>query len=224
MIQKDSGKSSTRLYRAKKSGDILLKDKGTKVAKENVAQFINDYFINIGNFKLPDPGPGPSDSVSSINTEAEMEGIPSLPVMNAVNKEEVLKIVKEINVSKSSGLEDIGSFVVKEAFTVLIAEVTYMYNLSISSAHFPDAWKQVTIIPLPKTGNLTMVKNYGPISLLPLPGKILEKLIHHQLSNFLEVDFLLDNNQHGFRKQHSTIHSVAQLTDYVSKKMDYLPS
>ena len=65
-----------------------------------------------------------------------------------------------------------------------------------------------------------MVQNYRPISLLPLPGKILEKLIHHQLSDYLELGTLLTDKQHGFRSNHSTIHSVAQLSNYISKKMD----
>ena len=95
-----------------------------------------------------------------------------------------------------------------------------MLNLSIRTSTFPDAWKRATVIPIPKTGNLTMVQNYRPISLLPLPGKILEKLVHHQLSSFLEEGLLLDQNQHGFRKKHSTVHSIAQLTNYIGKKMD----
>ena len=133
---------------------------------------------------------------------------------------EVFNVVKEINVAKSSGLEDISSFIIKEAFKLLIKEVTYMFNLSIRSSKFPRAWKRATITPIPKAGNLTLVQNYRPISLLPLPGKILEKLVHHQLSYFLESCSLLEENQHGFRKDHSTIHSVAQLVNYVSKKMD----
>ena len=74
------------------------------------------------------------------------------------------------------------------------------------------------VVPNPKSGNLTLVKNYRPISLLPIPGEILEKLIHHQLSAYLEA--LLTDKQHGFRKSHSTIHSVAQLTNYISSKQD----
>ena len=56
--------------------------------------------------------------------------------------------------------------------------------------------------------------------LLPLPGKILEKLVHQQLSHFLETGSILADAQHGFRKNHSTIHSTAQLTNFVNKKMD----
>ena len=67
-----------------------------------------------------------------------------------------------------------------------------MYNLSFCTSKFHNAWKQATFTPILKAGNLTMVQNYRPISLLPLPGEILEKLIKHQPSFFLKVYSLLD--------------------------------
>ena len=95
-----------------------------------------------------------------------------------------------------------------------------MFNISVESSVFPSAWKDALVIPIPKTGNLSQVKNYRPISLLPLPGKLLEKLVHNQISTFLETNNVLVNEQHGFRKEHSTIHSVAQLVKYISTKSD----
>ena len=95
-----------------------------------------------------------------------------------------------------------------------------MMNLTVRSSTFPAAWKEALIIPIPKTGNLTQVKNYRPISLLPLPGKIAEKLMHKQLVEYIESNSLLSEYQHGFRKQHSCVHSVAQFTSYVDEKMD----
>ena len=98
---------------------------------------------------------------------------------------EVYKIVKSINVCKSSGLTNISSFVLKEVFLILIEQVTYMFKLAISSPIFPSDWKKALVIPIPKTRNLTKVQNYRPIFLLPLPGKLLEKLVHSQLSEYL---------------------------------------
>ena len=133
---------------------------------------------------------------------------------------EVLKIIRSINISKSSGLTDISSFVIKEAFLVCICQITHLFNLSLSTSTFPVAWKKALVIPIPKTGDLTKVQNYRPISLLPLPGKILEKLVHKQLSMYFETNYILFKWQHGFREGHSTMHSVVQLTNYISAKID----
>ena len=44
--------------------------------------------------------------------------------------------------------------------------------------------------------------------------------MHKQLSSYLEDGGHLNEVQHGFRKSHSTMHSVAQLTSYINTKMD----
>ena len=215
--------------------DILLKNNGVKLGRSEVASHINDYFINVGNLSrplAPTNSPGP-DMLNNSPTPPLSAGVSSTPSPDTsddacsvtelcpvqLTETEVFKAIKEINISKSSGLDNISSFALKEAFTYLTPEVTYMFNLSLSTSTFPLAWKKATVIPIPKSGDLTQVKNYRPISLLPLPGKILERLVHTQLSGFLE-DELLAPEQHGFRKKHSTIHSAAQLITYINSKMD----
>ena len=90
-----------------------------------------------------------------------------------------------------ASINNLSSFVIKEAFLTLIKQVTYLFNQTISTSIFPKAWKEALVIPIPKAGNLTQVGNYRPISLLPLPGKLLEKLIHNQLIDHLDdIQFL----------------------------------
>ena len=191
--------------------DILLKKDGEKVEKKEVAQHINDFFINIGKVG------GQGISLARDNPQGKVE---EGWTIGKFTVEEVLKVLKVINVSKSSALHFISSFIIKEAFTILSPQVTYMMNLSIKTSSFPTAWKEALVIPIPKGGDLTQVQSYRPISLLPLPGKILEKLVHKQLENHVESNSLLADSQHGFRKCHSTIHSVEQLTNYIEKKMN----
>ena len=83
-------------------------------------------------------------------------------------------------------------------------------NLSFSTGIFPNSWKIAQITPLPKEGDLTCCNNYRPISLLPLPGKIAEKVVHNRLSYYLENNNILNKKQGGFRKNNSTINSVSE--------------
>ena len=203
--------------------DIMLKDGTRELDRSEVAHFINDYFINVGNVstdKSSDPSPPlimMGDSLASDHTSDYEHETHS---MNELRELEVHRVIKSINTSKSSGLDNISSTVIKRAFETLTPQVTFMFNLSIPGAQFPDIWKRALVVPIPKQGNLTKVQNYRPISLLPLPGKILEKLVHHQLSDYLETEMLLAGEQHGFRRNHSTIHSIEQVTSFINKKMD----
>ena len=175
--------------------EIMLKDKGDKLDRGEVAHYINDYFINVGKIASCGTSADKSTGYDANQTQFSwpQEGL-------EVGENEVLKLVKDINISKFSGLDNISSFIIKESFTVLITQVTYMYNLSLSASKFPTAWKEALVIPIPKSGNLTQVRNYRPISLLPLPGKLLEKLVHKQLSEHLEENSLITKFQHGFLK------------------------
>ena len=208
--------------------DILLKNNGSKISKDEVAGYINDYFINVGSVGVP------KSTNNSNNTESgetggddvtdgiahEGDDCPKLNKFGEICRVNVSRVVKDINISKSSGLNNVSSFIIKEAFLAIIPEITHMFNLSLGQSVFPAEWKKATIVPIPKSGDLTLVKNYRPISLLPLPGKILEKLVHSQLSDHIESNSLLTDVQHGFRKGHSTVHSVAQFTNYINIKSD----
>ena len=160
--------------------DILLKNAGNKLGREEVAGFINSYFINVGKIDpqpdvINDPAPSPTSPPEPPEPKdsSEPEVKHELVAIEVFTETEVFRVVKEINVSKSSGLEHFSSFIVKELFGALIPEVTHMYNLSIKKSIFPAAWKSALVVPIPKAGDLTNVKNYRPILLLPLPGKFL---------------------------------------------------
>ena len=203
--------------KSKTNSDILLKDGNARLDREEVATFINDYFINVGKLST-NKDTLTSPPVRQVPQEVMEESTPCS--MTEVSESEVYRVIRSINTSKSSGLEHISSYAIKIAFETLKPEVTFMYNLSINTAQFRNSWKKALVVPIPKKGNLTKVQSFRPISLLPLPGKIMEKLVHHQVVHHLEDNSLLAKEQHGFRKAHSTVHAIAQLTDHVNKKFD----
>ena len=126
---------------------------------------------------------------------------------------EVLKFCNEIENLKASGMDMISSKICKDAFIVLGNQLTYLFNCSLNTAVFPEKWKVAKVIPLFKGGDREEVGNYRPVSLLPLPGKILEKIVHKRITNFWEDNKFLSKDQGGFRKGFSTVATVADLTD-----------
>ena len=57
-------------------------------------------------------------------------------------------------------------------------------------------------------------ENYRPISLLSNVDKILEKLVHKRMMQFLEKNKILRDRQFRFRKKHSTVHGLVTLTKH----------
>ena len=95
-----------------------------------------------------------------------------------------------------------------------------LYNKCLNRNIFPDKWKQATVTPLKKEGFANNVSGLRPISILPLPGKIFEKLIHLQLYSYINRKQLLSEFQGGFRPNYSTNSTIAQFTDYVYSNLN----
>ena len=79
------------------------------------------------------------------------------------------------------------------------------YALNLLLSHWPFSrtalvlvhFQIYCIIPVHKKGDKQIVHNYRPIPLLPIFGKILEKLFN-SIMDFLEEKNLLNSNQSGF--------------------------
>ena len=124
------------------------------------------------------------------------------------------------NTHKASAIPYINARIIKDAKLAIPDEFSFLFNLSLTQAKFPSKWKQALVTPLPKPGDKANVTNYRPISKIPLPGKVLERIIHTHISSYLEENNLLNDQQGGFRKGHSTISTVADFADDLFHNMD----
>src|SRR5271170_7212650 len=83
-------------------------------------------------------------------------------------------------------------------------------NKSRETGEVPRAWKRGKIILLPKPGrDLKDFKNWRPICLTSVLGKILERLINRRLMWHLEASGYFLEQQHGFRWNRSTQDALA---------------
>ena len=189
-----------------KGGKIWLKKEtnGEEVPVKETADYINNFFTNIG----PELAKQHSEPWAYFGNTIQ-DDIPEI----VATQEEVAGLCRDINTMKSSGLERLSSRICKDAFVVLTEELTHIFNCSLSSATFPVTWKSATVVPLYKGGDKNEVGNYRPVSLLPIPGKLLERIVHNRIYNFFDIHEFLSEHQGGFRKGHSTVATIADLTD-----------
>ena len=124
--------------------------------------------------------------------------------------DEVSKLVKDINITKASALDKLSSRLIIDALLCLNEQFTYLMNTSFAQGTFPSQWKMATIISLPKNGDTSLPNNVRPISLLPIPHKIIERIMYNRLIEHLDINHILAENQGGFRKNNSTINSVSK--------------
>ena len=90
--------------------------------------------------------------------------------------------------------------------------IVHLFNLVCLQASYPDEWKIATVVPLPKIPNANKPGELRPISLYPMPGKILEHFIHNTVQVYLKDNNLISKFQNGFRKNHSTQQTIFKYT------------
>ncbi|XP_043506295.1 uncharacterized protein LOC122526809 [Frieseomelitta varia] len=82
--------------------------------------------------------------------------------------------------------------------------------------YFPSSWKVAKIIPVPKPGKPgSDISSYRPISLLDIFGKILEKIIQHQIQKHIQKLSIIIPQQFDFRSEHSAIHQLQRVTEHI---------
>ena len=110
------------------------------------------------------------------------------------------KIIKELNPNKAHGQDNISIKMIQMCGESIITPLMLIIESSINSGQFPDSWKLGNVIPVHKKESKNVVKNYRPISLLPIFGKHSEKVIYNNLFEYLHTNNFLFEHQSGFRK------------------------
>ena len=87
-----------------------------------------------------------------------------------------------------------------------------IFDKCLSEGVFPNAWKFANVQPIHKKDSRQIKSNYRPISLLPVCGKILEKIVFDDLYAFLNNNNLISSDQSGFRPGDSTINQLISIT------------
>ena len=93
----------------------------------------------------------------------------------------------------------------------------------INSRIFPNIWKKSNVVPVHKKGDKQVVDNYRPVSLLPIFGKILERLIFNSLFEFLHENNLLNENHLGFRPSDSCEYQFLSIVHDIYAYFDCKP-
>ena len=93
-------------------------------------------------------------------------------------------------------------------------------NILLTSTYYPDQWKLANVTPIFKKGDKQLIKNYRPISLLPICSKIFEKMISKNLYSYLNANNLLTKNQSGFRPGDSTTNQLLYLVNEIHQAFE----
>ena len=184
-------------------------------SKHNIVNQFNTYFVNVGK-KLQNSISNSTQSYESFISYNSPASFFIRPITN----NEIIDISSFIKPGKASGPDEISPRVVKESIYCIVQPLCNIYNLSFTTGIVPNKLKIAKIVPLFKKKNPEYIENYRPVALISIFAKLLEKLMHNRLYDFLTIHNILIPVQFGFRKKYSTSLSVINFSDYILQELD----
>ena len=182
-----------------------------------MANKFNEYFVNIGK-NLAENIPRSEGNIEKYVIE-NLSNVFSMMV-EPTDSNEIINLIKGFSNNKAAGYDDILVRIIKSVSYSIATPLVSLFNLSFETGVFPDQLKIAKVIPLFKSGDRRIINNYRPISVLPVFSKIIEKLMHKRLKNFLDKNDILTCCQFGFRRGHSTELAIINMIDKVTEALD----
>ena len=128
------------------------------------------------------------------------------------DSQEITEIISDLKNGKSS---DIPIHVIKRSSTIIAPYLAEYFNYCMLDGYFPCELKTGRISPIYKKEDEQLLENYRPVSTLPVFGKIFEKIIYSRLYSFLISKGIINENQFGFRKGHSTSNALNYSVEHI---------
>ena len=100
-----------------------------------------------------------------------------------------------------------------------IFTLNFIFISCLETGQFPSDWEKANV-PVFKKGDQQLLKNYRPISLLPIIGNIFERFLYNQMFEFLIRNDLISQNQSGFKPSNSCINQLLAITHEIYKSFD----
>ena len=95
-----------------------------------------------------------------------------------------------------------------------------IFQSCIKQRKFPTEWKKANVVPVHKKGDKQILKNCRPVSLLPICGKIFERLIYNNLFEYFIENDLISQNQSGFKPGDSCINQLISIIHEIYQSFD----
>ena len=135
-----------------------------------------------------------------------------------VDKEDILKEIKNLKTNKTKQNTDIPTNLIKEILDVFADFIYENLNDSISQSLFPSVLKLVNITRVPKKVSKSKKDHYLPIWVLPNISKIYERFFFKEVSEYFEQ--FLSKYQFEFRKDFSAQYSLMPMLEKWKSAVD----
>ena len=150
--------------------------------------------------------------LNDVNTQSNVNfDINDIPLEgnNTLNKDfslsEIDKLINKLKNNKSCGIDNIINEFIKYSPSDYKQLLVKLFNLILKTGIIPASWSISFISPIYKNkGSKSDPDNYRGISIISCLGKLFSSAINERLSEFVEINKIIGEEQAGFRAGYST--------------------
>ena len=135
--------------------------------------------------------------------------------LDDIDPAKVLTIIRSLDLNKAHGCDNLSISMRKICDAAIVNPLCLIYKKCLPVGTFTQIWKKVNVLPIHKKESRQIKKNYRPIKLLPVCGKIFEKVIFDAIYTHFSDNQLLTPKQWGFRSGDSTINQLIYITQHL---------
>ena len=128
--------------------------------------------------------------------------------------ENILQIMNKLDSNKAHGHDEISIRMLKICGSSVCRTSQIIYKSCLDRGKFLQEWEKA------KKNDKQLVKNYRPICLLPICGKVFERILYNSLFDFLNQNDLISQAQSGFTPGDCCINQLLSITHEIYHSMD----
>ena len=138
--------------------------------------------------------------------------------------EDIYKIIKILDINKAHGHDEVSLRMLKLCNKSIVQPLSIIFKNCKLRKTFPTLWKKAKVVPIHKKGVKDPIKNYHPISLLPIFGKNFGRLLFNSLFKYIDENELLNPNQSGLRPFDSCVNQLLSISHEIFPNFNCDPS
>ena len=170
---------------------------------DKLAAHVNEFYVD----KIAKLRDGITTTLNEPFPAVEEREVGDLFRLRPPSQGEVAKVIMGLKNTGATGDDSIPVSILKKGVAVLAGPLAHLVAVSISTAKVPDGFKLAKITPVQKKKKAAdKAGSYRPVAILSAMSKILERVVHRQLMDFMDEKF--PNCQHGFRPRRNTVGAI----------------
>ena len=136
------------------------------------------------------------------------------------SEDDIAKITQDLDPNKEYGHDQISIRMLKICGKTIYEPLECIFRECLNTGLFPSEWKKANLVPVYKKGDKQCLKILRPVSLLPICGKIFEKLIFNEMSKFFNENNVISLKQSVFKRRDSCVNQLISITHEIYESLD----